>query len=125
MTDPFSKENVTKGKGGRYRDSSAKIDYHVSQHVFIDGSQVVKCLLCSAKWVPTDTAEFFVRDGGATKVWNWTGSGWRDSLEGRPSVVFMLSHTTNKVTKSETASGQTTGGPDAPKKIEGIEKISF
>lgn len=130
-SEAFVQKNVAKQqncnhlKGGRYRDSSAKIDYHVSQHVFIDGSQLVKCLLCGSRWVPTDTAEFFVRDGGTTKIYNWTGTGWRDALPGRPSVVEMLSKTTNKITRSETASGQTTGLPDAPKRIEGIEKISF
>jgi hypothetical protein len=130
-SDAFIQKNVAKQqncnhlKGGRYRDSSSKLDYHISQHVYIDGSQVVKCLLCSSKWSPTDTAEFFIRDGGKTKVFNWTGSGWRDSLAGRPSVIYMLSHTTNKITRSETASGQTAGVPDAPKRIEGIEKIQF
>jgi uncharacterized cysteine cluster protein YcgN (CxxCxxCC family) len=79
-------------KGGKGKQRSQAKDYAVYLHTFIDGSKVVKCTLCSAKWRPKDTAEFYVRNGKTFP--NWTEIGWRDAVE-------MTNETSNRPSSSE------------------------
>lgn len=77
-------------KGNGTRTPSQAIDYNIITHQFVDGSVMKKCLTCKAKWTPSDSKEFFVRDG--RKFPNWTGFGWDE--------VSRWS-TTNRITRSE------------------------
>jgi len=62
-------------------------------HRFIDGSMVIKCLLCQSRWKPGDTKEFLTRNG--KKIPNHTSISWEDAVA--------LSHkSTNTMTSSET-----------------------
>jgi len=80
------------GKEGPNRPRSARIDYAVSFHTFIDGRSYIKCLICSSKWKPGDTADFLIRRG--QKVKNHTGLGWDQAWN-------MLKNSTNTPTTSE------------------------
>ena len=68
-------------------------DYNLSHHVFIDGSQYIRCLNCGMKWLPGDTAEIIYRDGKKYK--NFTKKSWEDVL------TLFADHSTNTTTKSE------------------------
>lgn len=83
-------------KGNGTRTPSQAIDYNVITHQFVDGSVMKKCNTCKAKWTPTDTKEFFVRDG--RKFPNWTNFGW-DEVSRWPS--------TNRMTRSEVPASTT------------------
>jgi hypothetical protein len=66
-------------KGGKGRQRGQQKDPAVYAHTFTDGSTVIKCQLCGAKWMPKDTVEYIHRSGSA--IPNWTGIGWREALE--------------------------------------------
>jgi hypothetical protein len=72
-----------KGKGKRTSRLEAQYadklnDPNVSMHTFIDGTSVIKCLSCGAKWKQNDTREYLVREG--KKIPNVTRLGWEDAL---------------------------------------------
>jgi len=81
----------THRKGGTAVKDS-KLDYNVGTHTFPDGTCVISCLTCRAKWRKDDTAEYFLRKG--RKVANHTHIGWREA-------VNMYRQSTNTITKSE------------------------
>lgn len=81
----------THRKGGSAVKDS-KLDYNVGTHTFPDGTCVISCLSCRAKWRKDDTAEYFLRKG--RKVANHTHIGWREA-------VNMYRQSTNTITKSE------------------------
>lgn len=81
----------THRKGGtNVKDS--RLDYNVGTHTYPDGSCIISCLSCRAKWRKDDTAEFLVRKG--RKIPNHTKIGWREA-------VNMYRQSTNTQTKSE------------------------
>lgn len=82
----------THKKGGRKGPKSAKLDYAVYFHTFVDASSYIRCLICGAKWKPRDTKEFLVRKG--KQVENHTGIGWKEAHE-------MLANSTNTPSASE------------------------
>jgi hypothetical protein len=77
--------------GGNRRKSQAK-DPSVYGHTFTDGKMHIKCTICKAKWMPGDTAEFYLRNG--KKVPNWTGIGWKEASE-------MAADSSNRPSSSE------------------------
>jgi hypothetical protein len=66
-------KNCRHSKGGYVRGPI--VDYNISHHIFIDGSERIKCLTCSKTWVPSDP-------------------DWKD-------VVKMMYYSTNRTTTSE------------------------
>ena len=79
-------------KGGKGRTRGQQRDPAVYAHTFTDGKLVIKCQLCSAKWLQGDTDEFLFRNGSA--IPNWTGIGWRRAQE-------MCEDSSNKSSSSE------------------------
>ncbi len=72
-------------------------DPSVMMHVFVDGSAVIKCLQCGAKWKKDDTAEFLVRNG--KKFPNVTKIGWTEALG-------LVAKSSNTMTSSEVPASQ-------------------
>jgi hypothetical protein len=87
-----NQKNCRHLKGGRGRARGQQRDPSVYQHTFTDGSVVIKCTLCGAKWMPKDTREYVMRDGRA--IPNWTGISWQDACE-------MVDDSSNKSSASE------------------------
>jgi hypothetical protein len=96
-------------KGGFGRQRGQQRDPAVYSHVFTDGSRVIKCNLCQARWLQGDTDEYLTRSG--MKIPNWTGIGWRRAQE-------MVEDSSNKGSSSERFA--TTAPGAAPKSTEGI-----
>lgn len=76
--------------GGAVKDS--RLDYNVGTHVFPDGTTIISCLTCRAKWRKGDTKEYLLRKG--RKISNHTHIGWAEA-------VGMYQQSTNTITKSE------------------------
>ena len=103
-----TQKNCRHLKGGKSRQRGQQKDPAVYAHTFTDGTTVIKCQLCSAKWTPKDTAEWYTR--GTVKVKNWTGIGWREALEmagessNRPSSSerFFIGQDTSQKPETET-----------------------
>lgn len=79
-------------KGGRGRTRGQQRDPSVYHHTFTDGTRVIKCQLCQARWLPGDTAEYLSRNG--SKIPNWTRIGWAEAAE-------MCEDSSNKSSSSE------------------------
>lgn len=92
-----NQKNCKHLKGGRGRTRGQQRDPAVYAHTFTDGTIVIKCNLCSARWLPGDTDEYLTRNG--SKIPNWTGIGWRRATE-------MAEDSSNKASSSERFSGQ-------------------
>jgi hypothetical protein len=84
-------------KGGKGRTRGQQRDPAVFGHTFTDGTIVIKCQLCQARWLPGDTDEYLTRNG--SKIPNWTGIGWRRAQE-------MAEDSSNKPSSSERFSGE-------------------
>ena len=96
-------------KGGKGRQRGQQKDPAVYSHIFTDRTQVIKCQLCSARWLPGDTDEYLTRNGN--KIPNWTGIGWRRAVE-------MAEDSSNRPSSSERFSEQAQG--TMPKNEEGL-----
>jgi len=97
-------------KGGRGRTRGQQRDPAVFAHTFTDGTIVIKCQLCSARWLQGDTDEYLTRNGN--KIPNWTNIGWRRAQE-------MCEDSSNKASSSERFGGnQHTGS--TPKNEAGV-----
>jgi hypothetical protein len=79
-------------KGGASRSRAQQRDPNVFLHTFTDGTRVIKCHGCQARWLPKDTDEYLTRNG--SQMPNWTGIGWRRALE-------MCDDSSNKPSSSE------------------------
>jgi len=79
-------------KGGKNPNKVGLKDYAVFRHSFISGTTYIKCMLCSAKWYPEDTAEFLMRKG--KRISNHTKIGWAEA-------IAMENSSTNKASSSE------------------------
>jgi hypothetical protein len=94
-----------KGEKHRQKGPNQIIDYNLSSHRFIDGTSVIKCLTCGAKWRPEDTAEFRYFKG--KKVVNHTHLGWLE-------VSRLFEHqSSNKASSSESILVVTSASPNA------------
>jgi hypothetical protein len=102
-------------KGGKGRQRGQQRDPAVYHHIFTDRTQVIKCNLCGARWLPGDTDEYLTRNGN--KIPNWTGIGWRRAYE-------MCEDSSNKPSSSERFA-ETVQGPaprtDAGKMPENLQ----
>ncbi|SRR5258708_11721581 len=96
-------------KGGKGRSRAQQRDPAVFLHTFTDRTQVIKCHLCAARWMPGDTDEYLTRNG--SKIPNWTGIGWRRAME-------MAEDSSNKPSSSERFAEQVTG--TMPKSDKGV-----
>lgn len=96
-------------KGGKGRSRGQQKDPAVYHHIFTDRTQVIKCQLCGARWLPGDTDEYLTRNG--SKIPNWTGIGWRRAWE-------MAEDSSNKPSSSERFAETTAGA--APKSDKGL-----
>lgn len=88
-------ENQTKCKhlkGGAARSRAQQRDPNVYLHTFTDGTRVIKCHGCGARWMPKDTKEYLNRNG--SKMLNWTKIGWNEAVE-------MCDDSSNKSSSSE------------------------
>lgn len=104
-----TQKNCKHLKGGKGRTRAQQRDPSVYAHTFTDGSIVIKCQLCSARWLPGDTDEYLTRNG--SKIPNWTEIGWRRAQE-------MAEESSNRSSSSERFGGtQATG--TAPKTDKG------
>jgi hypothetical protein len=79
-------------KGGKSRQRGQQKDPAVYAHTFTDGTTVIKCQLCGAKWMPKDTKDYMIR--GKQTFPNWTNIGWHEALE-------MAGESSNKPSSSE------------------------
>lgn len=79
-------------KGGASRQRNQSKDPAVYAHTFSDGTQVIKCTLCGARWMRKDTVQYLHRNGSS--IPNWTGIGWREASE-------MVADSSNKSSSSE------------------------
>lgn len=79
-------------KGGKGRTRAQQKDPSVYLHTFTGGERVIKCQLCSARWLPGDTDEYLTRNG--SKIPNWTNIGWARAVE-------MVEDSSNKQSASE------------------------
>lgn len=105
-----TQKNCKHLKGGSGRTRGQQRDPAVYPHTFTDGTTVIKCHLCSARWLPGDTDEYLTRNG--SKIPNWTGIGWRRAQE-------MAEDSSNKPSSSERfASSVSTA--TMPKSKEGV-----
>lgn len=94
-------------KGGKTRQRGQQKDPNVFAHTFTDGTPMIKCNSCGARWFPKDTAEYLHRNG--MSIPNWTGIGWREAVElaeessNKPSASeqFQRTTVTSVVPKSE------------------------
>ena len=105
-----TQKNCRHLKGGKSRQRGQQKDPAVYAHTFTDGTTVIKCQLCAARWMPKDTAEFLHRNGSA--IPNWTGIGWREAVE-------LAGESSNKPSSSERFF-MTTNSQEAPKNSEGV-----
>jgi hypothetical protein len=87
-------------KGGKGRTRGQQRDPAVYSHVFTDGTRVIKCQLCGARWLPGDTDEYLTRNG--SKIPNWTNIGWGRAQE-------MCEDSSNKPSSSERFGGSQFG----------------
>jgi hypothetical protein len=92
-----NQKNCKHLKGGKGRTRGQQRDPAVYPHTFTDGTIVIKCNLCGARWLPGDTDEYLTRNG--SKIPNWTSIGWRRAQE-------MAEDSSNKASSSERFSGQ-------------------
>jgi hypothetical protein len=106
-----TQKNCKHLKGGKGRTRGQQRDPAVYPHTFTDGSVVIKCHLCSARWLPGDTDEYLTRNG--SKIPNWTGIGWRRAQE-------MAEDSSNKASSSERFGGGRSTGT-VPKSSEGTD----
>lgn len=90
--DKARQSKCTHLKGGRNRIRTQAKDFAVSSHRFVNNEQVVRCLLCGAKWKSKDTTEYLYRYG--KQIPNHTGIGWREALQ-------MAAESSNKPSSSE------------------------
>ncbi len=97
-------------KGGKGRQRAQAKDPAVYHHIFTDRTQVIKCQLCGARWMPGDTDEYLTRNG--SKIPNWTGIGWRRASE-------MAEDSSNRPSSSERFATQAQG--TMPKSDKGID----
>jgi hypothetical protein len=95
-------------KGGKGRTRGQQKDPAVYLHTFTGGERVVKCQLCSARWLPGDTRDYLTRNG--SKIPNWTNVGWAEAIE-------MVEDSSNKPSASERFGTQPVGS--APKTDKG------
>lgn len=79
-------------KGGATRSRAQQRDPNVFLHTFTDGTRVIKCHGCGARWMPKDTDEYLTRNG--SKIPNWTKIGWNRAVE-------MCDDSSNKSSSSE------------------------
>jgi hypothetical protein len=79
-------------KGGKGRQRGQQKDPAVYMHTFTGGERVIKCNLCSARWLPGDTREYLTRNG--SKIPNWTNIGWAEAVD-------MVEDSSNKPSASE------------------------
>jgi hypothetical protein len=79
-------------KGGKGRSRGQQKDPSVYLHTFTNSDRVIKCQLCSARWLPGDTTEYLTRNG--SKIPNWTHIGWPEAFE-------MCADSSNKASASE------------------------
>lgn len=105
-----TQKNCKHLKGGKGRTRGQQRDPAVYAHTFTDGTIVIKCQLCGARWLPGDTDEFLKRNGNA--IPNWTGIGWRRAQE-------MAEDSSNKASSSERFGGQQVSG-EMPKTEKGL-----
>jgi hypothetical protein len=103
-------KNCKHMKGGSTRQRAQAKDPAVYFHIFTDRTQVIKCTLCSARWLPGDTDEYLTRNG--SKIPNWTNIGWRRAWE-------MAEDSSNKMSSSERFSTASTS--PLPKSVEGLD----
>jgi hypothetical protein len=96
-------------KGGKSRSRGQQKDPAVYSHIFTDRTQVIKCQLCGARWMPGDTDEYLTRNGN--KIPNWTNIGWRKALD-------MAEDSSNKPSSSERFAEQVVG--TMPKSDKGV-----
>jgi len=100
--------NHLKGKGrktGKHENIYAERlnDPNVYLHSFIDGTAVIRCLTCGAKWkggsgvAQNDTREFLFRN--AKKIPNHTKLSWEDALQ-------LVQKSTNQPSSSEIPASQ-------------------
>jgi len=87
-----NQKNCKHLKGGKGRTRGQQKDPAVYAHTFTDGSCVIKCQLCSARWMSKDTSEYLYRNGSA--IPNWTGIGWREAQQ-------MVGESSNRPSSSE------------------------
>jgi len=97
-------------KGGIGRQRGQQKDPAVYSHIFTDRTQVIKCNLCGARWLPGDTDEYLTRNG--SKIPNWTRIGWGKAYE-------MTLDSSNKPSSSERFATQVQG--TMPKSNEGTD----
>jgi hypothetical protein len=103
-------------KGGAHRSYKAAKDYAVYRHKFIDGSERIKCFLCSmevrngsvSRGIPADTRDFIYREhsGVIKKFPNPTRLSWDDALE-------LANQSSNKFSSSEIPTAQTQPAAEA------------
>jgi len=105
-----TQRNCRHMKGGKSRQRGQQKDPAVYAHTFTDGTTVIKCLLCAARWMPKDTADFLHRNGSA--IPNWTKIGWREAIE-------LAGESSNKPSSSERFF-MTTNNEPAPTTAEGV-----
>ena len=79
-------------KGGATRSRAQQRDPNVYMHTFTDGTRVIKCHGCQARWLPKDTAQYLTRNG--SQIPNWTKIGWNEAL-------LMCDDSSNKPSSSE------------------------
>lgn len=101
-------------KGGKGRTRGQQKDPAVYLHTFTKGDRVIKCQLCSARWLPGDTDEYLTRNG--SKIPNWTNIGWARAIE-------MVEDSSNKPSASERFGTAPVGS--APKTAEGAIPVNF
>jgi len=97
-------------KGGKGRTRGQQKDPAVYLHTFTKGDRVIKCQLCSARWLPGDTDEYLTRNG--SKIPNWTNIGWARAVE-------MVEDSSNKPSASERFGNGEQG--TMPKSREGLD----
>lgn len=96
-------------KGGRSKTRGQQKDPSVYLHTFTNGDRVIKCQLCSARWLPGDTDEYLTRSG--SKIPNWTKIGWARASE-------MVEDSSNKSSASERFATSALG--TMPKSDQGV-----
>lgn len=87
-----TQKNCKHLKGGKSRQRGQQKDPAVYAHTFTDGTTVIKCQICGARWMPKDTKEYLHRN--SMSIPNWTSIGWREALE-------LAGESSNKPSSSE------------------------
>lgn len=101
-------------KGGKGRQRGQQRDPAVFHHIFTDRTQVIKCNLCAARWLPGDTDEYLTRNG--SKIPNWTGIGWKRAQD-------MAEDSSNRPSSSERFAENPVGV--MPKNDRGETPVNF